>query len=143
MALVFIAFRRLYSFVFSPYYLPAKWENILIISLALGILFGFVFWGLMQWYISINNLDSNLTFQQKMKLYLTEIVAPFLCYYGLGIIIALVIIGVVHLYSFLFEPYYRSARWSNIKDAALTSAIPFGIGFYLFKNYYFGKKCSS
>ena len=143
MALLFIALMRLHSFVFSPYYLPAKWKNILIFTLVLGIFFGFVFWGLMQWYKSINNLDSNLLFQEKMKLYITKIVVPFLCYYGLGIGIALVIIGVVHLYSFLFEPYFRYAQWRNIKDTAQISGIAFGIGFYLLKKYYFGKKCKS
>jgi hypothetical protein len=57
-----------------------------------------------------------------------------LFYYLLGVISALLIIGSIHLYSYIFEPYYSYAEWSTILVVALLSGIPFGVAIWVFKN---------
>ena len=57
-----------------------------------------------------------------------------LFYYGLGIAVTLLLIGFIHLYGFLTEPYLNYAEWNNILITALISGIPFGIAIWAFKN---------
>ena len=58
----------------------------------------------------------------------------FICY-GLGIVAALVIIGLIHLFGFIFEDNYSYAEWDNIILNALISGIPFGLSIWSFKSY--------
>lgn len=51
-----------------------------------------------------------------------------LYYYTLGIALAIVWIGFIHLYSYIAEPYFSYAEWNNILLIALISGIPFAIG---------------
>lgn len=55
-------------------------------------------------------------------------------YYILGCIIALTIIGFIHLYSYLFEPYFTSAVFKNIVVTTFISGIPFGIAIWAFSH---------
>ena len=50
-----------------------------------------------------------------------------LVYYGLGIAVALLIIGLIHLYSIIAEDYFCFAQWDNILVTALISGFPFGV----------------
>ena len=50
-----------------------------------------------------------------------------LVYYGLGIAVALLIIGLIHLYSLIAETYFSYAEWNNILFTALMSGFPFGV----------------
>jgi len=51
-----------------------------------------------------------------------------LLYYALGIALSLALIGFIHLYSYIAEPYFSYAEWNNIVLIAIISGIPFGIG---------------
>jgi hypothetical protein len=53
-------------------------------------------------------------------------------YYGL--ITSFVIIGFIHLYSYLFERYFTSAVFENVLITACVSGIPFGISIWAFSN---------
>ena len=55
-------------------------------------------------------------------------------YYAIGVLISLLIIGFIHLYSFLAETYFGYAEWDNILLTASVSGIPFGIATWAFKN---------
>ena len=55
-------------------------------------------------------------------------------YYAIGVLISLPIIGLIHLYSYLAEPYFGYAEWNNILLTASVSGIPFGIAIWAFKN---------
>ena len=62
-------------------------------------------------------------------------------YYGLGLTVTLLIIGLVHLYSLIAEPYYYYAAWDNILLTTSISGIPFGITIWAFSEFF--KKCNS
>lgn len=53
-------------------------------------------------------------------------------YYGLGIAISLLIIGLIHLYSLISETYFCYAQWDNILVTALISGFPFGVAIWAF-----------
>ncbi len=55
-------------------------------------------------------------------------------YYTIGVLISLLIIGLIHLYSFLAETYFGYAEWDNILLTTSVSGIPFGIAIWAFKN---------
>ena len=57
-----------------------------------------------------------------------------LIYYGLGIAVALLIIGLIHLYSLIAETYFCYAQWNNILVTALISGFPFGVAIWAFNN---------
>lgn len=57
-----------------------------------------------------------------------------LIYYGLGIAVSLIIIGLIHFYSLIAETYFSYAVWSNIVMTAFISGVPFGIAIWAFKN---------
>ena len=60
-----------------------------------------------------------------------KMIARFYCY---GFITSLVIIGFIHLYSYLFEPYFTYAVFENVLITACISGIPFGIAIWAFLN---------
>jgi hypothetical protein len=53
-------------------------------------------------------------------------------YYGLGTIVSLLIIGLIHLYSIITEDYFCYAKWYNILVTALISGFPFGVALWAF-----------
>lgn len=55
-------------------------------------------------------------------------------YYIIGVIIAILLIGFIHLYSYIAEPYFSYAEWDNILLTALISGFLFGITLWAFKN---------
>jgi hypothetical protein len=55
-------------------------------------------------------------------------------YYGLGIAISLLIIGLIHLYSLIAETYFCYAQWDNILVTALISGFHFGVALWAFNN---------
>ena len=55
-----------------------------------------------------------------------------LVYYGLGIAVSLLIIGLVHLYSLFAETYFSYAEWDNITLTAILSGFPFGLAIWAF-----------
>jgi hypothetical protein len=55
-------------------------------------------------------------------------------YYAIGVLISLLLIGFIHLYSYLAETYFGYAEWYNILLTASISGIPFGIAIWAFKN---------
>jgi hypothetical protein len=57
-----------------------------------------------------------------------------LFYYGLGIALALLCIGFIHLYSYIAEPCFSYAEWDNIFLTAFISGLPFGVAIWTFKN---------
>jgi hypothetical protein len=63
-----------------------------------------------------------------------KIATILLKHYLIGVIIALVLIGFIHLYSYIAEPYFSYAGWENILLVAAFSGIPFGISIWIFKN---------
>ena len=52
-------------------------------------------------------------------------------YYGTGLLLALVIITLIHLYSYLFDTYFAYATWDVIVFTAIVSAVSFGFGLYV------------
>jgi hypothetical protein len=58
-----------------------------------------------------------------------------LLYYGLGIALSVIIIGLIHFYSLLFETYFSYAAWNNITTTALSSGVPFGIVIWAYRNF--------
>jgi hypothetical protein len=52
-------------------------------------------------------------------------------FYGIGLLLALVIITLIHAYSFLFDTYFAYATWDVIVFTAIVSAVPFGFGLYV------------
>jgi hypothetical protein len=52
-------------------------------------------------------------------------------YYGISLLLALVIISLIHAYSFLFDTYFAYATWDVIVFTAIVSAVPFGFGLYV------------
>ena len=63
-----------------------------------------------------------------------KIAIRILKHYTIGIIVALLIIGIIHVYSYFFEAYFTSAQWDNIIETALISGFPFGIATWVFIN---------
>jgi hypothetical protein len=57
-----------------------------------------------------------------------------LIYYGLGMVLSLFIIVLIHFYSIIAETYFSYAAWSNIIITAFMSGVPFGIVIWAFKN---------
>ena len=55
-------------------------------------------------------------------------------YYGLGTIVSILIIGLIHLYSIITEDYFCYAQWDNILVTALISGFPFGVAVWAFTN---------
>ena len=53
-------------------------------------------------------------------------------YYGLGTIVSILIIGLIHLYSIITEDYFCYAQWDNILVTALISGFPFGVALWAF-----------
>ena len=53
-------------------------------------------------------------------------------YYSLGMAFSFGIIAIIHLNSFLFEPYFGYAHWSNIVKTAIISGAPFGVAIWAF-----------
>ncbi|MGL2963903.1 hypothetical protein ACSVH2_08815 [Flavobacterium sp. RSB2_4_14] len=62
-----------------------------------------------------------------------KVVFTILKHYIIGIIIALFLIGIIHLYSIIAESYFRYAEWNNILVTALMSGLPFGVAIWAFK----------
>jgi hypothetical protein len=60
-----------------------------------------------------------------------KMIALFYCY---GLIASLVIIGIIHLYSYFFEHYFTYAVFENVLITACLSGIPFGIAIWSFSN---------
>jgi hypothetical protein len=52
-------------------------------------------------------------------------------FYGIGLLLALVIITLIHAYSYLLDAYFAYAAWDVIVFAAVVSAVPFGFGLYV------------
>jgi hypothetical protein len=52
-------------------------------------------------------------------------------YFGIGLLLALVIIILIHAYSFLFDTYFAYATWDVIVFTAIISAVPFGFGLFV------------
>ena len=48
-------------------------------------------------------------------------------YYSIGFIGSLLLIGFIHLYNYIAEPYFMYAEWENIITTALISGAPFGV----------------
>ena len=61
-------------------------------------------------------------------------IKKILLYFGLGIALSLIIIGLIHFYSLITETYFSYAAWSNIIITAFMSGVPFGIAIWAFKN---------
>ena len=61
-------------------------------------------------------------------------IKKILFYYGLGIAVSFIIIGLIHFYSLIDENYFSYAAWSNIIITAFISGVPFGIAIWAFKN---------
>ena len=59
---------------------------------------------------------------------------PIIKNYTLGCNIAIIIIGFIHLYSYLFEQYFTYAALNNILVTASLSGIPFGIAIWALLN---------
>ncbi|WP_297510202.1 hypothetical protein [Flavobacterium sp.] len=57
------------------------------------------------------------------KLFFKKVVG----YYCLGVLAALLIIGVIHGYSYFFEPYFCYAELQNLLKTSLLCGIPFGL----------------
>jgi len=55
-------------------------------------------------------------------------------YHGLGTIVSLLIIGLIHLYSIITEDYFCYAQWDNILVTAFISGFPFGVAVWAFTN---------
>jgi hypothetical protein len=55
-----------------------------------------------------------------------------LLFYILGTVLSFGIIAIIHLNSFLFEPYFGYAHWSNIVKTAIISGAPFGVAIWAF-----------
>jgi hypothetical protein len=53
-------------------------------------------------------------------------------FYSLGTVLSFVIIAIIHLNSFLFEPYFGYAHWNNIIKTAVISGAPFGVAVWAF-----------
>ena len=60
-----------------------------------------------------------------------------LLFYILGTVLSFGIIAIIHLNSFLFEPYFGYAHWSNILKTAIISGAPFGVAIWAFLTYKF------
>ncbi len=54
--------------------------------------------------------------------------------YIFGFISAIMIIGFIHIYSYLFERYFTYAVFENVLITACISGIPFGIAIWAFSN---------
>ena len=52
-------------------------------------------------------------------------------YYGIGMLLALVIISLIHFYSYLFDSYFAYSAWDVLVFTAVASAVPFSFGFYV------------
>ena len=61
-------------------------------------------------------------------------IKKILLYFGLGIAVSLIIIGLIHFYSLIAETYFSYAVWSNIIITAFMGGVPFGIAIWAFKN---------
>ena len=52
-------------------------------------------------------------------------------YYVIGLLLAILIIALIHFYSYLFDTYFAFAIWDVIIFTSLVSAVPFGFGLYV------------
>ncbi len=66
-----------------------------------------------------------------------ERVKKTVLFYSLGTLFSFWIIAIIHLNSFLFEPYFGYAHWSNIVKTAIISGAPFGVAICAFLTYKF------
>jgi len=55
--------------------------------------------------------------------------------YVLGTIFTAICIGLIHLYSYFFEPFFRYAEKTNIVETCLIGGVCFGISIWAFKKY--------
>ncbi len=53
-------------------------------------------------------------------------------YYLIGVVIALLLIVIIHLYSLIVETYFSYAEWDNILLTSLISGLPFGVALWAF-----------
>ena len=53
-------------------------------------------------------------------------------FYILGMVVSLVFVGLIHIYSLMFETYFCYAEWNNILVTASISGVPFGIALWAF-----------
>jgi hypothetical protein len=53
-------------------------------------------------------------------------------YYLIGVIIALLLIVIIHLYSLIVETYFSYAEWNNILLTVVISGLPFGVAVLAF-----------
>lgn len=61
-------------------------------------------------------------------------------YYLIGIGISFVFIGIIYLYSFLFEAYFSYANLENVVVVVLLSGVPFGFSIWVFHSILKNKK---
>ena len=52
-------------------------------------------------------------------------------YFVIGELLAVFMIAISHLYSYLFDTYFAYATWDVILFSAVVSGIPFGFGLYV------------
>lgn len=58
-------------------------------------------------------------------------------FYSLGMVFTFVIIAIIHLNSFLFEPYFSYLHWRDIIKIAISSGAPIGVAIWFFLTYTF------
>ena len=56
-------------------------------------------------------------------------------HYALGMVLSLLVIGIIHLYSFIMQPYFCYASWENIAITTLITGFPFGIGIWALRKF--------
>lgn len=61
-----------------------------------------------------------------------KLIKKLVGFYILGMVVSLVFIGLIHIYSLMFETYFCYAKWNNILVTALISGIPFGLAIWAF-----------
>lgn len=61
-----------------------------------------------------------------------NIIKNILKYYFYGNATSLFVIGIIHLYSLIFEPHFIYAEWGTIFQTIMISGISFGIAFCVF-----------
>ena len=52
-------------------------------------------------------------------------------YFVIGELLAVFMIAIIHLYSYLFDTYFAYATWDVIVFTIVVSGIPFGFGLYV------------
>ena len=58
-------------------------------------------------------------------------------FYSLGTVFTFVIIAIIHLNSFFFEPYFSYLHWRDIIKIAISSGAPIGVAIWAFLTYTF------